>query len=96
MNLKDKAFLEKFRVKEWNILIGLESFGATEFAIMGWLGLYSPHQSKNDQISTTGISIRIRRFPDQTPLNALPGWGTQPRYEVLADLQLEIVRKHSD
>ena len=27
MNLNDKAFLEKFRVKESNILTGLENFG---------------------------------------------------------------------
>ena len=38
MNLKGKAFLEKFCVKESSILISLENFGATEFPIMGWLG----------------------------------------------------------
>ena len=39
--INDKAFLEKFRVKESSILIGLENFGATEFLIIGWLGWYS-------------------------------------------------------
>ena len=38
MNLKSKAFLEKFRVKESNILISLENSRATEFSNMGWLG----------------------------------------------------------
>ena len=52
MNLKDKTFLENFRVKEPSILIGLENFGATDFPIMGWMGWRSPHQTKNDQIST--------------------------------------------
>ena len=51
MNLKDKAFLEKFRVKESSILIGLENFEVT-VPIIGWLGWYSPHQLTNDQIST--------------------------------------------
>ena len=36
MTLKDKAFLDKFRVEESSIQIGLENFGATEFPIMGW------------------------------------------------------------
>ena len=85
MNLKDKAFLGKFPVKESSILIGLENFGATEFLIMGWLGWY---QSKNEQISTQGISIRIGRFLVQTPLDAWPGLRTQP--------QVKIVRKCSD
>ena len=35
--INDKAFLEKFHVKESSILIGLENFGATESLIMGWL-----------------------------------------------------------
>ena len=39
--INDKAFPEKFRVKESSILIGLENFGATESLIMGWLGWYS-------------------------------------------------------
>ena len=39
-------------MKESTILIGLENFGCTVFSIMGGLGWYSPHQSKNDQIST--------------------------------------------
>ena len=34
----DKAFLEKFRVKESSILIGLENFGARESLIMSWSG----------------------------------------------------------
>ena len=52
MNSKDKAFLKKFRVKESSNLIAQENFGATEFPVMGELGRYSPHQSKNDQIFT--------------------------------------------
>ena len=40
MNSNDKAFLEKFCVRESAILIGLEN--------VGWYSLY---QSKNDQIS---------------------------------------------
>ena len=52
INSKDKAFLEKFRVKESSNLIGLEKFWATECSIMAGLERYSLHQSKNDQIST--------------------------------------------
>ena len=96
MNLKDKAYLKKFHVKESSILIGLENFGATEFFIMGWLGWYSLYQTKNDQISTQGISIRIGRFPVQTPLDVLAGLLAQPRYEAPGDLQVEIVGKRSD
>ena len=96
MTLKDKAFLDKFRVEESSIQIGLENFGATEFPIMGWLGWYSLHQSKNDQISTQGISIRIQRFPDQTLLDAWQGLGTQLHYKPPVDLQVKIVRKHSN
>ena len=43
-----------------------------------------------------GISIRIRRFPVQTPLGARPVLGAQPHYEAPGDLQVEIVRKRSD
>ena len=52
INSKDKAFLEKFRVKESSNLIGLENFWATGCSIMAGLERYSLHQSKNDQIST--------------------------------------------
>ena len=52
MNLKDKAFLENFRVKEPSILIDFENFAGTEFPIMGWMGWYSPHQPKNEQTFT--------------------------------------------
>ena len=52
MNSKDKAFLEKFCVKESSNLIGLENFGATGFSITAMLGWCSPHQPKSDQIST--------------------------------------------
>ena len=38
MNAKDKAFLERFPIKESSILIGLENFGATVFCIIGGLG----------------------------------------------------------
>ena len=52
MNSKGKVFLEKFCAKESNNLIGLKNFGATGFFIIDWLGRYSPHQSKIDQIFT--------------------------------------------
>ena len=39
MNLKDKAFLEKFHTKESTILIGLENFGPQSFPLWaGWSG----------------------------------------------------------
>ena len=44
MKSKDQAFLEKFRVKESNILISLENFVATVFSTMFGLVSYSPHQ----------------------------------------------------
>ena len=82
MNLKDKAFLDKFCVN---------------YRVVSTPPPPSPpYQSKNDQISTQGISIRIERFPDQTPLDARPGLWIQPSYEAPADLQLKIVRKHSE
>ena len=49
MNAKDKAFMEKFPVKESSIAIDLENFETTVFSIIGGLGWYSLHQSKNDQ-----------------------------------------------
>ena len=57
MNSKDKSFLEKFSVREKSNLTGLEHFGATEFSIVGelgvalflvvkkWLDLIPTHQS---------------------------------------------------
>ena len=39
MNSKDKAFLQKYFVKESSIVISLENFGATEFSIMDRLVL---------------------------------------------------------
>ena len=42
MNSNDKAFLEKFSVKESSILIGLENFVAKVFSIMGRLGWHPP------------------------------------------------------
>ena len=41
LNSKDEIFLEKFRVKESSILIGLGSLGAIGFSIIGALGWYS-------------------------------------------------------
>ena len=41
LNSKDEIILEKFRVKESSILIGLGNFGAIGFSIMGALGWYS-------------------------------------------------------
>ena len=78
MNLKGKAFLLKFHVKESSILIGLENFGATEFSIMGWLGWYSfflenlkkfsafgAHFYKNLQFMTMKDCCRLKTFsPD--------------------------------
>ena len=46
INLKDKAFLEKFFVKESSILIGVENLGDIEFPIKGWLRWYSPPSIK--------------------------------------------------
>ena len=42
MNSNDKAFLEKFSVKESSILIGLENFVAKVFSIMDRLGWHPP------------------------------------------------------
>ena len=47
-------------------------------------------------MSTQGISVRIGRFPVQTPVDAQLGLGTQPCYEAPGDLQVEIVSKFSD
>ena len=52
MNSKDKAFLEKFCVKESSNLIGLENLETAGFSITAVLGWYSPCQSKSDQIFT--------------------------------------------
>ena len=35
--------------------------------------------------------MRIGRFPNQIPLGARPGLGTQPRYEATGDLRVEKV-----
>ena len=72
------------------MLIDSENFGTTKFPIMGWLGWFSPHQSKTNQISTKGISIRIGNFPVQTPIDACPSLVTQHRYETPSELQVEI------
>ena len=37
------------------------------------------------------VTIRIRRFPVQTPLGTRLGLGTQPRYETPGDPRVEIV-----
>ena len=48
MNLKDKVFLGKFRVKESSILIGLEKdFGCHSFPLWaGWGGVLPPSINK--------------------------------------------------
>ena len=51
MNSKDKAFLDKFYVKELRNLTVLGNFGATGFSIMGGFKCYSTYQSKNDKIA---------------------------------------------
>ena len=47
-------------------------------------------------MSSQDISIRIRRFPVQTPLGAWANLGIQPLYEAPGDFQVGIVRKNSD
>ena len=42
-----------------------------------------------------GITFRIGRFPVPTRLVAWSGFGTQPCYKALGDLQVEIYKKHS-
>ena len=37
-----------------------------------------------------GVTLRIGRFPVQTPIDAGPGLGTQPLYEFPGDSQVEI------
>ena len=37
-------------------------------------------------------SIKMGRLPAETPLDTQPGLGTQPRYEALGDLRVEIVK----
>ena len=44
MNSKDKAFLEKFCVKESSNLIGRENFETSGFFITALLGWHSPSQ----------------------------------------------------
>ena len=34
----------------------------------------------------------IRRFPVQTPLDAMPGLGTETRYEAPSDLRVKLVK----
>ena len=61
MNLKDKAFLEKYRVKETNILIGLDNFGTTNFSIrIGRL----PVQTPLDSWPNLGTQHRYKAFGD--------------------------------
>ena len=56
-------------------------------------------KSKNINISIKfsslfklGIVIRIGRFLVQTPLGARPGLGTQPRYKIPGNHQVEYVK----
>ena len=46
----------------------------------------------NCGIVSSGVTIRIGRFPVQNSLGALPGLWTQPSYESTRDLWLEIVK----
>ena len=39
----------------------------------------------------SGLTVRTRRFPVQTPPDAWPGLGTQPHYKAPGDLQVENV-----
>ena len=50
MNSEDKAFLEKFCVKESSSLVGLEIFGGARFSITIMLEWYPSHKSKSNQI----------------------------------------------
>ena len=67
MNLKDKAFLEKFRVKESNILIDLENFGAIFPLWAGWVG-------------TPPINQQMTKSP---PIRILPAKFLHPPHESL-------------
>ena len=96
MNLKDKAFLEKFCVKESSILIGRENFGATQFPIMGQLRWYSPHQSKMTNYPPKAFQLESEVSWIKTPLEAWPGLRTQLRYKAPGDLQVEIVKEPND
>ena len=39
-----------------------------------------------------GIVVRIGRLPVQSPLDAQPGLGTQPRHKAVCELLVEIVK----
>ena len=63
MKSKDKAFLEKFRVKESNILISLENFVATVFSTMFgvWVGVVLPPSVKKWPNYTHQIFIPLHK-----------------------------------
>ena len=93
MNSKDKAFLNKFCVKESSILFVLENFGATGFSTMGGLGWYSPYQWKNDQISTYQSPLnQILHFPIKPlpPTNVTTGIFPIYFFQGLSFLHLEM------
>ena len=58
MNSKNKAFLEKFSVKEKSNLTGLENFGATWFSIVGELGV--------------ALFLVVKKWPDLVPTHQSP------------------------
>ena len=58
MNLKDKAFLEKFCLKESSILIGLKDFGAT-VSHCGLVGEVVPPSLPINQQMTKSPPIRV-------------------------------------
>ena len=58
MHSKNKAFLEKFSVREKSNLTGLENFGATGFSIVGELGV--------------ALFLVVKKWPDLVPTHQSP------------------------
>ena len=72
MNLKDKAFLKKFSLKQSSILICLENVGP-QFPIIGVL---FPFQSSNDQTTThQSPSSQIFHPSHKTILHPIFTWN---------------------
>ena len=55
---------------------------------------YLDVQKEHGESGLVGLAVvvRIGRFPVQTPLNARPGLGTQPRHKAPGNLRVESVR----
>ena len=93
MNSKDKAFLNKFCVKESSILFVLENFGATGFSTMGGLGWYSPINEKMTKFPPIRVpSTKFFHFPIKPlpPTNVTTGIFRIYFFQGLSFLHLEI------